>query len=227
MSEFTLAEQLAAALAALHELNLKVLNLEARVSEQEQQKRSRSSKPESNGMDYLQQHQRLALRPPSQNHLIPNGHPTAAHRLNGMPPAGGGGGSTSSGGGGGASNGQVPALPEPGRGLDAPQASMAQTRVVMAEIVSPADSNGLDICNVSGLGRWLHRCHAAPAPREVRAALPTLPAPTRSPESFLYCREAPFCAGSISVRGLQPRPSPEVLVLLLLSTQSTSSGPAM
>ena len=56
----------------------------------------------------------------------------------------------SRGGGGGSGSAALPPVP-PGfvANPDVQEASMAQTRVVMAEIVSPAESNGLDICNVS------------------------------------------------------------------------------
>jgi hypothetical protein len=185
MSE-ALAEQLAAALSALQELNLKVLSLEARLSEQEE--KQRATKPQSSsGMDFLQQHQRLALRQPSPNQLVPNGHLTAADRLNGTQPAG------SRGGGGGSGSAALPPVP-PGfvANPDVQEASMAQTRVVMAEIVSPADSNGLDICNVSQSERscaclYVEAAARCRRRRQNSAGLPTLllaPFPFR-------CREAP------------------------------------
>lgn len=130
--EGSLQEQLAAALQALQALQCRVQSLEARlVDKPPQNEDSRAS--DTTPMEYLQRSLNLA-----------NGARgacgTAANRLAGPVdapaasrpplPATAGGGST---------------MPRPLQ----PEVPMGTTRMVMAQIVSPADSNGLDICLVS------------------------------------------------------------------------------
>lgn len=144
--EYSLQEQLAAALAQLQALGLKVQQLEARIEATEPQaaRQAVSARPPSHSsdtpMEYLQQHQQLVLPTPGIAEQPANGRQSAAERLKGQmaetafaasgrPPF--------------APASQVVALPQER------EVPMAATRVVMAQIVPPCESNGLDVCMVS------------------------------------------------------------------------------
>ena len=92
-------------------------------------------------MEYLQQHQRLVLPTPGISEQPSNGRHTAADRLKGQGP--GAAAFAAAGRPPFAPASQVVALPQER------EVPMAATRVVMAQIVSPSDSNGLDVCMVS------------------------------------------------------------------------------
>lgn len=151
--EYNLQEQLAAALVQLQALGLKVQQLEARLDAAEPQAvRQAASAPlprhssDTPAMEYLQQHQRLALPTPGITEQQMNGRHTAAERLKEqsaavpaasiLPPL--------------APSSHVVALPQ------AREVPMAATRVVMAQIVSPSESNGLDVCMVGGACPAVH-----------------------------------------------------------------------
>lgn len=146
--EHNLQEQLAAALAQLQALGLKVQQLEARIEANEPQaaRQAVSAPPPRHSsdtptMEYLQQHQRLVLPTPGISEQPSNGRHTAADRLKGQGP--GAAAFAAAGRPPFAPASQVVALPQER------EVPMAATRVVMAQIVSPSDSNGLDVCMVS------------------------------------------------------------------------------
>lgn len=128
-----LAAQLQEALQQLQALGLKVASLEARLAGAPVQQGPVST------LDFLDRHRHLHL--PGQPHeRLTNG--SAAERLRhppGRPPVPPGGDSAA------ASSGS--AQPRPPELKEVP---MAATRMVMAQIVSPGESLGLDICNVRG-----------------------------------------------------------------------------
>lgn len=130
----SLAAQLQEALAQLQALGLKVANLEARLQARETP--TVGPGPVSSGLDFLDRHRHLHL--PGQAHERPtNTNGSAAERLRhaqGRPPTG--------------DSAAASAGPQP-RPSDV-EVPMSATRMVMAQIVSPGDSLGLDICNVRG-----------------------------------------------------------------------------
>lgn len=157
-----LQQQLAAALAQLQELGLKVNSLEARLAVQEQRPvpkavQASPTSSSSSAMAFLQNHQNLVLPQPGSDAQLPsNGRPTAAERLLG-----------------GDANGSMAAAGRPPLAASTAAASsaaaavhrpqeaevaMAATRVVMAQIVSPSDSNGLDVCMGGTVLSWIDIC---------------------------------------------------------------------
>ncbi|KAL4451765.1 hypothetical protein ABPG75_007427 [Micractinium tetrahymenae] len=154
---YNLQEQLAAALAQLQALGLKVQQLEARLEAAEPlavRQGAPAAHPrlssDASPMEYLQQHQRLVLPNPGIAEQPINGRHTAADRLKeqagaaasfaaaARPPL--------------APSGQIVALPQER------EVPMAATRVVMAQIVSPSDSNGLDVCMGGTVLSWIDIC---------------------------------------------------------------------
>ena len=165
------------ALELIKALTLKVESLEARLDQQQrqqqQQQQQQQQRPLPNDsaaadnasagggssssagtatMPYLLEHEGLGLRQGGLESLAPsqphNGSGTAAGRL--LQQDGGGGG------GGGRPREPAPIVME---------VPMAATRVVMAQIVSPSDSHGLDICAVGGSWggfRWEERRFLSP-----------------------------------------------------------------
>ena len=155
----SLAAQLQEAMLQLQALGLKVASLEARL-----QAREGSAAPTASSLEFLDRHHRLHLPQPGPgDRLAARG--SAADLLQGLPaqPAGAGDSAPSA-----AAAAQQLRLPEQ------PEVPMAATRMVMAQIVSPGDSLGLDICNVrrllllgfccwaAGLCRALHRLKRLP-----------------------------------------------------------------
>lgn len=138
----SLQQQLQAALEQLQSLSLKVQSLEARMLPPPAPP---AAPPTASNMAYLNHHSRLVLpHPGASDRLHANG--TAAERLRSREV-------------GGSAAGRPPLSPSAasaaaaavGAMVPRPMESelpMAATRMVMAQIVSPADSNGLDICMV-------------------------------------------------------------------------------
>jgi acyl-CoA thioesterase 11 len=139
----SLAAQLQEALAQLQALGLKVANLEARLQAGETP--TAPSTVSSGGLDFLDRHRHLHL--PGQAHERPtNTNGSAADRLRhpqGRPPAGDSAAA--------ASAAVQPRPPEA-------EVPMSATRMVMAQIVSPGDSLGLDICNGGTVLSWIDIC---------------------------------------------------------------------
>ena len=174
----SLAAQLQEALAQLQALGLKVANLEARLQARETP--TVGPGPVSSGLDFLDRHRHLHL--PGQAHERPtNTNGSAAERLRhaqGHPPTG--------------DSAAASAGPQP-RPSDV-EVPMSATRMVMAQIVSPGDSLGLDICNVRG---W-----HGPGPR----GGPCWPgASSQSSLRITHEGVLPACQGcSVPCRGLNP-----------------------
>lgn len=137
-----MAAQLQEALAQLQALGLKVANLEARLQARETP--TVGPGPVSSGLDFLDRHRHLHL--PGQAHERPtNTNGSAAERLRhaqGRPPTG--------------DSAAASAGPQP-RPSDV-EVPMSATRMVMAQIVSPGDSLGLDICNGGTVLSWIDIC---------------------------------------------------------------------
>ncbi|PSC70724.1 Acyl-coenzyme A thioesterase 11 [Micractinium conductrix] len=162
-----LQAQLAEALQQLHALGARMTGLEARMTGAEASRggdggatagaasngeceRSPPPAPRSlagsGSMDFLQSHQQLVLPQPGPGQRIPGrgrggGAPTAADallpRLPGRPPL------------------------APSSTLAVPheaEVPMATTRMVMAQIVSPGDSMGLDVCTGGTVLSWVDIC---------------------------------------------------------------------
>jgi hypothetical protein len=128
-----LQEQLLQALSQLQELSARVEELEARQAEQQ-----RPAAHCTSTASRLQNHQRLVLPNSNAQDQLANGSSsqTAAQRLLGT-----------------ASTEARPPLASPVHPVPRPvfeaEVPMAATRIVMTQIVSPAESNGLDVCMVS------------------------------------------------------------------------------
>lgn len=142
-----LRQELAAALAQLRVLGLKVAALEARLGPDGGSGAHKPAAPQPGSLDFLGRHSQLVLPQPKPGDRMPSNGSSAAERLR-QQREGRGPQSPRT-----AASGAVP------RPFEA-EVAMAATRMVMAQIVSPADSNGLDICNVS---ERLHQAAAAAA----------------------------------------------------------------
>ena len=202
-----LQAQLAEALQQLHALGARMTGLEARMTGAEASRGGdggATARAASNGecerspppaprslagsgsMDFLQSHQQLVLPQPGPGQRIPGrgrggGAPTAADallpRLPGRPPL------------------------APSSTLAVPheaEVPMATTRMVMAQIVSPGDSMGLDVCTVGCQGAGCPCWRCAGLQQRGRTAGAAYPKRCTLPHSVCLAHRTAGCSGPSS-----------------------------